>query len=162
MSGDVTLTGVTADGDLSAGSVSGNVAREGAEGARPGLGSVSGDITSPTSTCDRLGVKSVSGSVEYAGAHRQGRPLRDQLALGNVRLAARQPVGLRAERQQLQRVDPVGAAADHRRRPRAAATATAADAATAIDNHSMRATFGDGSATLIVRTFSGDIVISKR
>jgi hypothetical protein len=31
-----------------------------------------------------------------------------------------------------------------------------------MDNHSMRATYGDGSATLIVRTFSGDIVISKR
>jgi len=30
------------------------------------------------------------------------------------------------------------------------------------DSHTMRATFGDGSATLEVHTFSGDIVISKR
>ena len=30
------------------------------------------------------------------------------------------------------------------------------------DSHSMRATFGDGSATLVIHTFSGDIVIAKR
>ena len=29
-------------------------------------------------------------------------------------------------------------------------------------NHAMRATYGDGSATLLVRTFSGDIIIAKR
>ena len=29
-------------------------------------------------------------------------------------------------------------------------------------SHSMRATFGDGSATLVVRTFSGDIVLTER
>jgi hypothetical protein len=28
--------------------------------------------------------------------------------------------------------------------------------------HNMRATFGDGSATLTIRTFSGDVVIGKR
>ena len=31
-----------------------------------------------------------------------------------------------------------------------------------MSNHSMRATFGGGSATLVVRTFSGDIIIAKR
>ena len=36
VSGDVTLTGAAADGDSTAGSVSGNVTREGAEGARAG------------------------------------------------------------------------------------------------------------------------------
>ena len=32
----------------------------------------------------------------------------------------------------------------------------------AVNSHSMRATYGDGSATLVVRTFSGDIIIAKR
>ena len=40
---------------------------------------------------------------------------------------------------------------DSRRGRRDSATATA-----------MRATFGDGSATLVVHTFSGDIIIAKR
>jgi hypothetical protein len=31
-----------------------------------------------------------------------------------------------------------------------------------MNNRSMRATFGDGSATLTIRTFSGDIVIAKK
>jgi hypothetical protein len=30
-----------------------------------------------------------------------------------------------------------------------------------LNNPSMRATFGDGSATLTIRTFSGDIVIAR-
>jgi len=30
------------------------------------------------------------------------------------------------------------------------------------NSHAMRATFGDGSATIQVRTFSGDIIIAKR
>jgi hypothetical protein len=30
-----------------------------------------------------------------------------------------------------------------------------------LNNHSMRATFGDASATLTIRTFSGDLVIAK-
>jgi hypothetical protein len=31
-----------------------------------------------------------------------------------------------------------------------------------MGNRSMRATYGDGSATLTLRTFSGNIVIEKR
>jgi hypothetical protein len=31
-----------------------------------------------------------------------------------------------------------------------------------MGNRSMRATYGDGSATLTVRTFSGDVIINKR
>jgi len=30
------------------------------------------------------------------------------------------------------------------------------------DSHNIRATFGDGSATLSIRTFSGDVVIARR
>jgi hypothetical protein len=46
----------------------------------------------------------------------------------------------------------IGGAADARDRGRR----------TLMNNRSMRATFGDGSATLTIRTFSGDIVISKK
>ena len=31
-----------------------------------------------------------------------------------------------------------------------------------VNNRSMRATYGDGSATLTILTFSGDIVIAKK
>ena len=125
------------------------------------LGSVSGDINVSDVTCDRLGVKSVSGNVEYAGGIAKGGRYEINAHSGTVRLVLANPAGLRAERQQLQRIDPVGAADDDRRRF-GAGTATAGAAGTAIGNHSMRATFGDGSATLVVRTFSGDIIIAKR
>ena len=32
----------------------------------------------------------------------------------------------------------------------------------AMSTHNMRATYGDGSATLTIHTFSGDVVIAKR
>jgi hypothetical protein len=38
----------------------------------------------------------------------------------------------------------------------------AAAGVTEIYDNAMRATFGDGSATLVIHTFSGDIIIAKR
>ena len=115
MSGDVTLTGVTADGDLSRRQRERQRASQGAEGSRLDLGSVSGDISVSDVTCERLGVKSVSGNVEYAGGISKGGRYEINAHSGTMRLVLANPGGLRAERQQLQRIDSFGAAADDRR-----------------------------------------------
>ena len=86
VSGDVDLTGAAADGDLTAGSVSGSITREGTESARAGLGTVSGDVVLTDVTCERLAVKSVSGNVEFSGTLAQERPVRNQFAFRDVRL----------------------------------------------------------------------------
>lgn len=161
VSGDLVLTGVTADGDLSVGSVSGNVRAKGVKARGLDLGSVSGDINVNDVTCERLGVKTVSGGVEYAGGVARNGRYEINTHSGTVRLLLTNPAGfelnansfsgsIRSELPLTMSGDS-GRRDDDRRRGRRDS-----------ENHSMRATFGDGSATVVVRTFSGDVVIARR
>jgi DUF4097 and DUF4098 domain-containing protein YvlB len=160
VSGDVSLTGVTADGDLSAGSVSGNVRAKGLKARGLDLGSVSGDITVSDVTCERLGVKSVSGNVEYAGGISKGGRYEINTHSGTVRLVLANPGGFELNgnsfsgsiRSELPLTIGGDTGGNESRR----------GGRDSVNSHSMRATFGDGSATLVVRTFSGDIIIAKR
>jgi len=126
------------------------------------LGSISGDINVSEVNCDRLGVKSVSGSVEYAGTLGKNGRFEINTHSGTVRLVLTNPAGfelnansfsgsIRSELPLTIGGDSAPRDGRDSRRRRDSVT-----------NHSMRATFGDGSATLVVRTFSGDIIISKR
>ncbi len=160
VSGNVSLTGVTADGDLSAGSVSGSVRAKGVKARGLDLGSVSGDISVADATCERLGVKTVSGSVEYTGGIARGGRYEINAHSGTVRLLLADPGGfeltansfsgsIRSELPMTIGGDSARRKGDMRDRR-------------GPDSHSMRATFGDGSATIVVRTFSGDIIIARR
>ena len=154
VSGDVTLSGIQNDGELSASSVSGNVRARGVKAHALDLGSVSGDLTVSDVTCDRLNAKSVSGGFEYSGSIARGGVYDVNLHSGTVRFVLANPTGFELTANTFSgsiRSDlplTIGGTRDdgQRRGP----------------NRSMRATFGDGSATLTVRTFSGDIVIAKR
>jgi DUF4097 and DUF4098 domain-containing protein YvlB len=162
VSGNVSLTGVTADGDLSAASVSGNVRAKGLKARGLDLGSVSGDINVSDVTCERLGVKSVSGSVEYSGGIAKGGRYEINTHSGTVRLLLANPAGfelnansfsgsIRSELALTIGGDPSGRNNDASRGRR-----------DGNNSHAIRATFGDGSATIVARTFSGDIIIAKR
>ena len=160
VSGNVSLLNVTADGDLSAGSVSGNVRAKGIKARGLDLGSVSGDINVSEVTCERLGVKSVSGSVEYAGGIAKGGRYEINSHSGTIRLLLANPGGFELNANSfsgsIRSELPLTINGDSARRN--------GDVRNRRDggNHSMRATFGDGSATLVVRTFSGDVIIAKR
>jgi DUF4097 and DUF4098 domain-containing protein YvlB len=161
VSGDVLLTGVTADGDLSAGSVSGNVRAKGLKARGLDLGSVSGDINVSDVTCERLGVKTVSGSVEYAGGIARGGRYEINAHSGTIRLLLANPAGFELNANSfsgsIRSELPLTVGGDSGRRNDGNSRGRRDSV-----NHSMRATFGDGSATLVVRTFSGDIIIAKR
>jgi DUF4097 and DUF4098 domain-containing protein YvlB len=162
VSGDVTLTGVTADGDLSAGSVSGNVRAKGLKARGLDLGSVSGDINVTDVTCERLGVKTVSGGVEYAGGIAKGGRYEINAHSGTVRLQLTNPAGFELNANSfsgsIRSELPLTIGGDSARRN----DPTPRGRRDSVNSHAMRATFGDGSATLVVRTFSGDIIITKR
>ena len=162
MSGDVSLTGVTADGDLSAGSVSGNVRAKGLKARGLDLGSVSGDINVSDVTCERLGVKTVSGNVEYAGGIARGGRYEINAHSGTIRLLLANPAGFELNANSfsgsIRSELPLTIGGDSTRRNDASPRGRRDSA----NSHAMRATFGDGSATLVVRTFSGDIIITKR
>ena len=162
VSGDVSITGAASDGDLTAASVSGNVTARGLKARGLDLGSVSGDIIVGDATCERLGVKSVSGSVEYAGAIVKSGRYEINSHSGTVRLLLANPAGFELNANSfsgsIRSELPMTVGGDATRRDGNTSTGRR-DAA---NEHSMRATFGDGSATLTVRTFSGDIIIAKR
>jgi DUF4097 and DUF4098 domain-containing protein YvlB len=159
VSGDVTLAGIATDGDLSAGTVSGTVTAKGVKAHALDLGSVSGDMVVTDVTCDRLNAKSVSGGFEYTGTISKGGVYDVNVHSGSVRFVLANPSGfelsastfsgnIRSELALTIGGDPRDRDSNSRRR--------------GMSNRSMRATFGDGSATLTLRTFSGDIIIAKR
>jgi len=163
VSGDVSLTGVTADGDLSAGSVSGNVRAKGLKARGLDLGSVSGDINVTDVTCDRLGVKTVSGGVEYAGGIAKGGRYEINAHSGTVRLQLTNPAGFELNANSfsgsIRSELPMTISSESTRQSDSSGSRSRRGP---MSSHAMRATFGDGSATLVVRTFSGDIIITKR
>jgi DUF4097 and DUF4098 domain-containing protein YvlB len=159
VSGNVTLSGVTTEGDLSAASVSGNLVGKSIKVHALDLGSVSGDVRLTDVSCDRLAAKSISGTVEYAGTITKGGSYEVNAHSGDIRLTLANPAGfvlnansfsgsIRSDLPLTIGGDTSGAGRPGRR--------------TGVSNHSMTATYGDGSATLTLRTFSGDIIISKR
>jgi DUF4097 and DUF4098 domain-containing protein YvlB len=163
VSGDVSLTGAAAEGDLSAGSVSGNITAKGLKARGLDLGSVSGDVTLTDVTCERLTIKSVSGSVEYAGAIARSGRYEINTHSGTVRLVLSNPSGFELNANSFSgsiRSDlPLTIGGDSTRGDRDGNRGRRREG---NDAHNMRATFGDGSATLAIRTFSGDIIISRR
>jgi DUF4097 and DUF4098 domain-containing protein YvlB len=161
VSGDVSLSGITTDGDLTASSVSGNVRAKGLKARGVDLGSISGDISIAEATCERLGVKTVSGNVEYAGGIAKGGRYEVNGHSGTIRLLLANPGGFELTANSfsgsIRSELPLTIGGDATRRsdnsPRSRRDAS---------SHAMRATFGDGSATLVIHTFSGDIIIAKR
>ena len=159
VSGNVTLGGVATDGDLSAASVSGNLVGKSIKAHSLELGSVSGDVRLTDVSCDRLAAKSISGTVEYSGTITKGGSYEVNAHSGDIRLTLANPAGFVLNANSFSgsiRSDlplTIGGDSSTRGRP---------GRRTGLSNHSMTATYGDGSATLTLRTFSGDIIISKR
>ncbi len=158
VSGNVTLSGVSTEGDLAAASISGTVSAHGLKAHGLDLNTISGSIKLTDVTCERLFAKSVSGGVEYEGAIARGGSYDFNVHSGTVRLVLTNPAGFVLNANSFSgsvRSDlpmTIGGDASGDRRGRY----------DMMRNRSMRATYGDGSATVTIRTFSGDIIIAKR
>ena len=156
ISGNVVLTGIAIDGDLSAGTVSGTVTARGIKAHALELGSVSGDMVVTDVTCDRLNAKSVSGGFEYTGTITRGGAYEVNVHSGTIRFVLANPSGFDLS---------AGTFSGNIRSDLPLTIGGDRDAGSrrrGPGNRSMRATFGDGSATLTLHTFSGDIVIAKK
>jgi DUF4097 and DUF4098 domain-containing protein YvlB len=106
-------------------------------------------------------VKTVSGNVEYAGGIARGGRYEINAHSGTIRLLLANPAGFELNANSfsgsIRSELPLTVGGDSGRRNDGSSRGRRDSV-----NHSMRATFGDGSATLVVRTFSGDIIIAKR
>ncbi len=161
VSGSVSLTGITTDGDLTATSVSGSVHARGLKARGLDVGTVSGDISVAEAACERLEVKTVSGGVEYSGGIARGGRYEINSHSGTVRMILANPAGFELNANSfsgsIRSELPLTLGGDATRPDDGARRGRRGGG-----DHALRATFGDGSATLVVRTFSGDIIISKR
>lgn len=158
-SGNVSIGGISIDGDVNAGSVSGNVTVKGVKARGLELGSVSGDVVVTDAACDRLTAKSVSGSIEYGGAVSKGGVYEMNSHSGTIRLTLTNPAGFYLNANSFSgsiRTDlPITIGGDANR-------GSESSRRRGINQHEIRGVYGDGSATLTLRTFSGSIVIEKR
>jgi DUF4097 and DUF4098 domain-containing protein YvlB len=161
VSGDLVLSGI-ADSDLTAGSISGRVTVKNMKGHGLELSTVSGETAVTDSAVERLSVKTISGTVDYDGTIARAGRYDINSHSGNVRLALANPAGFElaatsfsgSVRSEL----PLTIGGDSTNRDANASRRRSAS----FGGHDMRATFGDGSAAITIRTFSGSIVIAKK
>jgi DUF4097 and DUF4098 domain-containing protein YvlB len=101
--------------------------------------------------CERFDAKSISGNFEYHGTLARGGRYMASSHSGTVRLALAESVGFELDARSfsgsVQSQFPVTLTSSARR---------------GRGGRSLHATFGDGSATIVVSTFSGDVVITRR
>jgi DUF4097 and DUF4098 domain-containing protein YvlB len=162
VSGDVSLAGVSTNGDLTAASGSGNLTARGLKVRGLELSSISGDMTLTDVICDRLGAKSVSGTVDFGGRIIKNGRYEFTSHSGDLRLRLQNPGGFELNANSFSgtvRSDiSLVIHSDGDRRAGRARGRGRDDQ----ENHSMQATYGDGSALLLLRTFSGDIVLTEQ
>jgi DUF4097 and DUF4098 domain-containing protein YvlB len=164
VSGDVEISDARAESDLSLGSVSGNVHVRGLNARGLDLVTVSGDVTLSNATCERMGMKSMSGGLEYGGTLAKNGRFDVNSHSGTIRLKLAGTTGFELNattfsgsvRSELElKLGGPGTTGDSGNRDRSGRRRS-------YGTHEIRATYGDGSATLDLRTFSGDIVITRQ
>jgi DUF4097 and DUF4098 domain-containing protein YvlB len=157
VSGDVDVTDAAAEGPVNVSTVSGHLVARGLTARSLDLGSVSGDVVLTNVTADRATVKTVSGNLEYNGPLARNGRYEMSAHSGNVRLAVSGTTGFELEattfsgdvRSDFALTLHAGVEqSGDRRGPRL--------------NRSIRGSFGDASAVVNLKSFSGDIVVTKR
>jgi len=151
ISGDVEVQGVKQDGTLEASSVSGDVRVRDVQVRRLELNSVSGDVEVGPITCETAEMKSTSGDVEYTGSLQRGGRYELRTHSGTVRLTITGEVGFELDASSFSgSIDSelpitIGGSTGGR-----------------SSRRSVRGTYGDGSASLELSAFSGNVIIRKR
>lgn len=158
ISGNVDLADSGSEAELTASSVSGSVRARGLRARSIDAVTVSGDVQLNDVACDRINARSTSGNTEYSGTLSRNGRYDFTSHSGDVRLTLSDAVGfdLNANtfsgtvRSDLPLV--IGGP-DRNRRGRGPG---------GLSGRSIEATFGDGSAVVNARTFSGNVIITKR
>jgi DUF4097 and DUF4098 domain-containing protein YvlB len=155
LSGNVEVSDSTLDDGLFAETMSGAVRVHDVKAPMLRLKSVSGRVETAALACDRIEMQSISGRLEFAG--RLSRNGRYNLTAhsGSIHVTVADEAGFDLDANTLSgsiRSDLPGLRLEPTNR----------DSRGRRIGRSMRGTFGDGSATLTVRTFSGSISIDKR
>jgi DUF4097 and DUF4098 domain-containing protein YvlB len=153
VSGDLVINGVSMKGDLRATTVSGDVTLRSATVRLLDASSVSGDIALSDVTCDRATAGTTSGTVDFTGSVGRGGRLEFKSHSGDVRVALTGTPGFEVDARTFSgsiRSDlPVTTKPGEPISPRRLSKA-------------VHGVVGDGSAQLVLSTFSGDVTIVKK
>ena len=159
VSGDVHARDIGAPVSLTLGTVSGNVTATALKVRALDAGTVSGNLQLSSLQVERLTAKTVTGDIDFDGALTSGGRYEFNAHSGGIRLALANATGFELDASTFNgsiRSDfPITLRSTTRDDdPRGRRSG--------MGNRAIRGTFGDGSAILAVRSFSGSVVISKK
>jgi len=154
VSGDIDIVDGSAVDAVTASTVSGNIRVRGFRGRTVQFGTVTGDIHVEDVQADRLTVRAVNGNIDYAGDLARSGRYEFVTHSGDIRLMLAGATGFEVQANSFSgnvRSDfPIG-----RRSGREGGRAS-------VTPRGLRGTFGDASAMLVLRAFSGNIVVGRR
>lgn len=155
VSGDVRMDDAGSPDTFTGGTVSGDFTAKELKARAVEITTVSGDVTLTNITCERALIKTVNGSVGYTGPLAKGGRYEMNSHSGDVNLWLVGDAGFELTAKTFNgdvRADlPITLAQ----------TPHGGGIPGLPGNHEIRGTFGDGSALVSVRTFSGDVVVAK-
>jgi hypothetical protein len=151
VSGNVEISGTTIQGAMDAATISGTLTLRQVRADRLDLGTVSGDVVVEDVACERVHAQSISGGVSLVGLHPGARYDLGSHS-GEIRVTVSGKVGFDLEASSFS-----GSV-----RSDVPLTNQGSDTSGRRGQRALRGTYGDGSATLDLTTFSGSIVITKQ
>jgi DUF4097 and DUF4098 domain-containing protein YvlB len=156
VSGDVEISEATAGDVLSVGTVSGTLTARRLKAKSVEVQTVSGDLNLGDTICERAQVRSVSGNIEYAGPLVKNGRYEFGSHSGDIRIMVTGGTGFELSAGTF--------SGDLRSELKLAGTPAAEEPI--ADRHGpgkreLRGTYGDGSALLLVKTFSGSVTVAK-
>ncbi len=150
VSGDVTING-GAGSDARVGTINGQLNVRNFKARSVDASTVSGDVTLTDVSSDRAVVKTISGDVAYAGAFARNGRYEFTAHSGDVRLTPTSDTGFEID------------ANTFSGEIRTSMPITLKEGQVqARARHEIRGTYGDGSALVTVKTFSGGVTVGKR
>lgn len=147
ISGDVTLNDIQGSDTLTAVAVSGDVEMTNVQARRVSVEITSGDVRAENIRCDSASLKSLSGTVDFSGRLSPNGRYELTSHSGSVRFAPEGPVGFELQATTFSGGIQAG---------RLALTSVSRG------RGALRATVGNGSAVVVLQTFSGSVTIGSR
>jgi DUF4097 and DUF4098 domain-containing protein YvlB len=162
VSGDVSVSEGSSGDVLSLGTVSGNLTVRRLKARTLEVQTISGDLSLTDAVCDRVQAKTISGDLQFGGPLAKAGRYEFNSHSGDVRLSLQGAVGFEITASTFSG----DLRSDLQLSGRGSSPATLPagddddDGGHGPRRQDLRGTFGDGSAIVMVQTFSGDLVVT--
>ena len=153
VSGDIEIVDASADDFVTASTVSGNITVRGLKGRTIQLGTVSGNVRMDDVQSDRLMARAVNGNIDYAGDLARSGRYEFVSHSGDIRLMLSGTTGFEVQ---------ANSFSGNVRSEFPVSRRAGAEGGGGVTPKGIRGVFGDASAMLVLRAFSGNISIARR